>query len=87
MSALAPSLMRMSRTPLVVVGKTQASRVMAVVRLSRLVALTVTQSFTPSKASALPNLPWVLQAAPEIVPVWPFPEASATLVPLPSLKL
>jgi hypothetical protein len=60
---------------------------MALVMLRRLVALTVTQSLTPSKDSALPNLPWVLQAAPEITPVWLLPEASATLVPVPSLKL
>ena len=55
----------MSRTPLVAVGNTQASIVMAPVMLRRLVALTVTQSLTPSKDSALPYSPRVLQVVPQ----------------------
>src|SRR5688572_29898252 len=76
----------MSRTPLVVVGNTQASRVMPVVRLSRGVEETVTQSLKPSKLSAFPNLPCVLQLAPEMAPSCPLPVASAAPAPMPSSK-
>ena len=68
------------------VGKTHASSVNAVVRLSSAVEATVTQSLTPSKVRALPKRPWVVQVAPVMVPVCPLPEASAVLVPVPSLK-
>ena len=47
----------------------------------------VTCAFVPLKTSALPNLPAVVHVAPLIVPVLLFPEASVTVVPLPSLKL
>jgi hypothetical protein len=39
------------------------------------------------KTSARPNLPAVVHFAPVIVPVLWLPEASFTVVPLPSLKL
>ena len=68
-------------------GNTHASSVMPVVRSSDGASATVTQSLTPSKDRALPNFPCVLQVAPEIVPVRPLPEVSATVVPLPALKL
>jgi hypothetical protein len=68
------------------VGYTHADSVIAVVKLSELDALTVTTSFTPSNVSALPYRPAVVHVAPEIVPVLPFPEVSAVVVPVPSLK-
>ena len=68
------------------VGKIHASSVSAAVGFSSAVEATVTQSLTPSKVSALPKRPWVVQAAPEMVPVCALPEASAVLVPVPSLK-
>ena len=43
-------------------------------------------SLVPLKDKALPNLPAVVQAAPLIVPVLPAPDASAVMLPLPSLK-
>ncbi|HLC41272.1 MAG TPA: hypothetical protein VJO34_06555 [Methylomirabilota bacterium] len=45
------------RQPLPVVGKTQASSVIPVVRSRMGASFTVTQSFTPSKSRALPNFP------------------------------
>ena len=71
---------------LVVVGKTQASIVMPVVRSRSLASATVTQSLTPSNESALPLRPAVVQAAPESVPRWPVPVASAVEGPAPSSK-
>ena len=55
------------------VGKTQASIVMPVVKSRSLASFTVTQSFTPSKVSALPNFPCAVHAGPAMVPVCPFP--------------
>jgi hypothetical protein len=46
----------------------------------------VTRAFVPLKVSALPYLPWLVQAAFPIVPAFLVPEASATVVPAPSLK-
>ena len=40
----------------------------------------------PLNTSALPYLPEFVQVAPLIVPLFPFPEASATVVPVPSLN-
>ena len=60
---------------------------MALVRSSVLESLTVTQSLTPSNDSALPYLPLVVQVAPEIVPLFPLPEVSASVEPLPASKL
>ena len=73
--------------PLIAVGNTHASSVMAAVRSSELESLTVTQSLTPSNDSALPYLPLVVQVAPEIVPVFPLPEVSASVEPVPASKL
>src|SRR6185503_788673 len=44
----------------------------------------VTQSFTPSNDSAFPNFPVAIRVAPEIVPVWAFPDESVAFVPLAS---
>ena len=69
------------------VGNTHASSVIPFVRSRRAVSLTVTRLLVPLKVRALPNRPWVVQLAPVMAPVCPFPEASVTLVPPPSLKL
>jgi len=61
-----------------VVGLTQAERVSAPVRSRLLASLTVTQSLTPSKERAEPNLPLVVQPAQEMVPALLLPDESAT---------
>ncbi len=68
------------------VGLTQASSVMAAVRSSESASGTLTQSFTPSKERALPNLPVAERVAPEIVPVLPVPDSSTVLAPEASSK-
>src|SRR5436190_9691911 len=68
------------------VGYTQASRVIPLVRSKESESFTVTR-LNPSKLRALPNLPWLVQVAPLIVPVLPNPDTSVTVVPLPSSKL
>src|SRR5262245_37048337 len=68
-------------------GRTQASRVMPVVRSRALLSATVTQSLTPSKDSAWPKRPLAFQVAPLMVPLRPLPVRSPRVVPLPSLKL
>ena len=68
------------------VGRTQASTVMLALRSSELASGTVTQSFTPSNESALPNLPVAVRVAPEIVPVLPVPDSSTVLAPEASSK-
>jgi hypothetical protein len=40
----------------------------------------------PLNEIAFPYFPWVVQAVPETVPVSPFPDASATVAPVPSLN-
>jgi hypothetical protein len=59
-------------------GRIHASIVMAVVRSSEFASGIVTQSLTPSKLSAPPDLP-VVRVGPEIVPALPLPEASVTV--------
>src|ERR687888_506106 len=68
------------------VGRTQASIVMPVVRSSTSASATVTQSLTPSKLRAPPNLPAVFHVGPFSVPVLPRPDASAAVVPDVSSK-
>jgi hypothetical protein len=68
-------------------GFTQASSVIAVVRRSQDVSGMVTSAFVPLKTNPFPNLPAVVHCAALIVPVLLWPEASVTVVPLPSLKL
>src|SRR2546423_11788186 len=74
------------RQPLTDVGLTHASSVMALVRWSRLLSVTVTHALVPLKESAPPNSPAVVHVALASVPVRPWPEASAVVVPVPSLK-
>ena len=57
------------RQRLVVLGRTQASSVIAFVRSSAAVSATVTMSLTPSNESAPPLRPAVDQTAPAIVPL------------------
>jgi len=45
---------------------------------------TLTRALVPLNCSALPYLPVAAQAAFVIVPVFPLPDASATVVPYPS---
>ena len=73
--------------PLRAVGYTHASSVMPPVRSSEAESATVTQESAPLNHRALPYLPAVVQVAPETAPVLPCPEASAAVVPTPSLKL
>src|ERR687888_626707 len=70
----------------IAVGFTQASMVIPVVRSSESASGTVTQLLTPSKLSAPPNLPPVVQVAPVTVPLLPRPEASVAVLPDPSSK-
>jgi hypothetical protein len=67
-----------------VAGFTHASSVIAVVSWSDVELGTLTRALEPLKRSALPNFPDAVHVAPEIVPVFPFPDASATVVPEPS---
>ena len=67
-------------------GFTHASKVMPVVRCNDAESLMFTRALLPLKTSALPYFPAVVQVAFAIVPVFPFPEESATVVPVPSLN-
>src|ERR1043165_4616020 len=76
-----------SRHTLVTVDAlTHASRVIPVVRCNEAVSLIFTVAFVPLNESALPYLPAVVQVALTTVPVFPLPEASATVLPVPSVK-
>ena len=74
--------------PLTVVGLTQASIVIPVVRFSDALCAALTRLFEPLKESALPNLPLTApaQAVFASVPVLPLPDWSAVVVPVPSSK-
>src|SRR4051812_36854779 len=74
----------MVRHPLALAGLTQASSVIPLVRSRLAESFTVIQLLVPLNDSALPYLPVALQVAPLIVPVFPCPERSLTVVPLPS---
>src|SRR4051794_2617999 len=67
-------------------GLIQASSVMPLVRSRELLSATVIQSLVPLKDTPPPNKP-LTQRGPLSVPVLPLPEASAAVVPAPSLKL
>ncbi len=67
-------------------GRTQAESVIPFVRSRSFASATVTQSSIPSNESAPPFLPAADHSGPEIVPVWPLPVASASVVPEPALK-
>src|SRR5690348_1934552 len=63
-----------------------ALMVMLPVNCSDAVLPRFTKAVVPLNVSALPNLPAVVHVAPLSVPVLLFPEASAVVVPVPSLK-
>src|SRR5215510_1606006 len=65
-------------------GSTHASSVIPVDSCSEAAFGMVTTAFVPLNDSALPYLPAVAQVAPVIVPVFPLPDASVTVVPDPS---
>jgi hypothetical protein len=67
-------------------GLTHASNVTAVVRCSAAVSGTLTTAELPLNDSAPPYLPAAVQVAFAMLPAFPDPDASATVVPLPSLK-
>src|SRR6476646_901044 len=67
-------------------GLTQASSVMPLVRCSDVESGIVTRELVPLNDSAPPNLPAVDQVVFETVPLFPFPDESATVAPEPSLK-
>src|SRR5690242_7230929 len=67
-------------------GLTHASIVIPVVRCSEALSGMVTIALIPLNTSALPYLPEVVHVAFAIVPVFPWPERSATVVPVPSLN-
>src|SRR5579871_6143999 len=67
-------------------GFTQASKVIPVVRSKDAASLIVTQALLPLNTSAFPYFPAVVQVAFAIVPVFPFPDASVTVLPVPSLN-
>src|SRR5262245_37823743 len=69
-----------------VVGFTQASSVIAEPRCRVAESGTLTVAFDPLKDSPLPYFPAAVHAAFASVPVLPLPEASATVVPEPSLN-
>src|SRR5260370_32293167 len=65
---------------------TQAEKVAAVPGFKELELAASTSAVVPLKVRASPLWPAVVQAAPDKVPVFPLPLASAVVVPLPSLK-
>ena len=68
------------------VGWTQASRVMPVVRSRLLWSGMVTAALVPLKLSAWPYLLVVVQVALVRVPLLPLPDWSGVVVPLPVSK-
>src|SRR3954463_772542 len=74
------------RKPETDAGYTHASIVTALVTLIEALFGTVTQSLTPSKVSAEPNLPAVVRTGPFNVPVLPLPDPSPASVPDVSSK-
>src|SRR4051812_32739576 len=65
-------------------GFTHASNVIAVVSRRAGESRMVTRELVPLNTRAWPNLPAVVHVALAIVPVPPFPDASETVVPVPS---
>src|SRR4051812_7097665 len=75
------------RQPLLLVGFTQASSVMPVVRSRSLASGMLTNALEPLKLSARPFLPVVVRVAAAIAPVCPWPDTPVTVEPLGSSKL
>ena len=67
-------------------GLTHASRVIPVVRCNESESSISIHAFVPLNTSALPYLPAVVDVAFAMVPVFPVPDASDTVVPVPSLN-
>src|SRR5437016_7011027 len=67
-------------------GFTQADSVMPVVRCRLAESGMSTRAFVPLNTSALPYLPVGVHVAFWMLPVLPWPDRSATVVPPPSLK-
>ena len=65
-------------------GSTQASNVIPVDSCNDAEFGTVTTELVPLKLNAPPNFPAVLHVAFATVPLFPFPDASVTVVPEPS---
>jgi hypothetical protein len=74
------------QAPLSVFGSTHASSVIRFVSCNEAEFATVTQLDDPSNESAPPNLPTLAHVVLVSVPVLPLPDASAVVVPLPSLN-
>ena len=62
-------------------GLTHASSVIPVVSRNDAESGTITRALVPLKVRALPYLPSVVHAAFPVLPVFPFPDVSATVVP------
>src|SRR5215217_6288646 len=73
--------------PLMAVGYTQASNVSAPARSKLFASAIVTRAFVPLNDRALPYFPAVVQVAFVMVPLFPFPDVSARVVPVPASKL
>src|SRR6266536_121892 len=69
-----------------VVGKTHASQLMLPLVLSESGPPRSTELELPLKASAFPYLPAVVQLAPTMLPLIPFPDPSVATAPMPSLR-
>src|SRR5688572_25295099 len=67
-------------------GLTHASSVIAVLKCNEGVSGTLTHAELPLNERAPPYFPAVVQVASVRVPVFPVPEASAVVVPVPSLN-
>ncbi len=68
------------------VGLTQASNVIPTLRSSDAESFTVTDELVPLKDNAPPNFPVFVQPPTLTVPLFPFPEVSRAMVPVPSSK-
>ena len=65
---------------------THASKVIPVVNCSEAALLMVTNAPLPLNVNPLPYLPPAVQLTPLIVPLFPLPDASVTVVPAPALN-
>ena len=74
------------RQPVLELGLTQASSVIAFVRSSEAESGTSTRLLVPLKLSAPPYLPPVVRVAPTVVPLFWDEEESVTVVPAASSK-
>jgi hypothetical protein len=67
--------------PAAALGFTHASSVMPLLRSSEPESGIVTEALDPSNDSAGPNLPEAFHVVPEVLPLFPVPDASVTAVP------